>query len=88
MVSYIKTLTEKINFITNLLIGFAFIVNIFLNDHLKIYSYLVLPIIFINSILVIYTNIKSKKNRKLDLLLAIFWIFIIMILTINFLINY
>ena len=88
MVSYIKTLTEKISFITNLLIGFAFIVNIFLNDYLKIYSYLVLPIIFINSILVIYTNIKSKKNRKLDLLLAIFWIFIIMILTINFLINY
>lgn len=83
-----QSLIEKISFITNLLVGFAFIVNMFFYDYFKIYSYFVLPFILINSILVIYTSIKSKKFKKLDLLVAVFWIFIIMVLTIDFLIKY
>lgn len=74
---------NKLNSITNVLIGLAFVVNLFFKDYFNIYAYGILPIIFLNSIFTIYISIKNKEYKSSKLIWSILWIIIICILIVK-----
>jgi hypothetical protein len=71
------------NLIIDILIGFAFIINVFFKEFFKIYAYGILPLIFLVSSLNIYSSIKNKDFKSYRIFYSIFWILIILILMFN-----
>ena len=72
-----------LNLILDILIGFAFIIDVFFKEFFKIYAYGILPFIFLVSSLNIYSSIKNKDYKSYRIFQSIFWILIILILTFN-----
>lgn len=78
MVRYTKTL----NTITEILVSATLIVALFFGKYLKFYSYALIPILVLNSLVNIYMYIKDKESRKSKLISAIFWLTIIILFVI------
>lgn len=69
-----------LNVITDILIGAAFIINVCFKQYFKIYAYGILPIIFLVSVLNVYSSIKNKDYKSYRLYYSMFWILISLIL--------
>lgn len=72
-----------LNVIMDILIGAAFIINVCFKEYFKVYAYVILPIIFLVSVLNIYSSIKNKDHKSYRLFYSIFWILIILILLLH-----
>lgn len=69
-----------LNLIMDILIGVAFIMNVCFKEYFKIYAYGILPIIFLVSVLNVYSSIKNKDYKSYRLYYSMFWILISLIL--------
>ena len=73
-----------LNVIMDILIGAAFIINVCFKQYFKIYAYGIFPVIFLVSVLNIYSGIKNKDYKSYRLFYSIFWILVILILLLNY----
>lgn len=78
-----KNIMLILNVIMDILIGAAFIINVCFKQYFKVYAYVILPIIFLVSVLNIFSSIKNKDSKSYRLFYSIFWILIILILLLH-----
>ena len=69
-----------LNLIMDILIGLAFLIKVYFKGFIKVYAYGIFPVIFLVSVLNIYSGIKNKDYKSYRIFYSIFWILMIYIL--------